>query len=54
MRIKICRKEAKETEYWLKLIDINNSAELETERQKLIGEVIELRKIFGAILEKSK
>ncbi|MBI2628287.1 MAG: four helix bundle protein [Candidatus Niyogibacteria bacterium] len=54
MRIKICRKEAKETEYWLKLIDVNNSAELEIEEQKLIREAVELRKIFGAILEKSK
>jgi len=54
MRIKICRKEAKETEYWLNLIDVNNNSDLETEKQKLIREVVELRKIFGAILEKSK
>ncbi len=51
MRIKICRKEAKETEYWLKLISADSS---ETERMNLIRESTELRKIFGAILEKSK
>ena len=52
-RIKICRKEAKETCYWLKLLEIS-SAELKTERDKLLQEATELMKIFGAILEKSK
>ena len=51
IRIKICRKEAKETRYWLKLLDINNS--LEKERDDLIGEVTELMKIFGSIITKS-
>ena len=54
MRIKICRKEAKETRYWLFLIDTANSSELEQERKQLIQEIAELMKIFGAILEKSK
>jgi len=54
MRIKICRKEAKESIYWLKLIDVNNNHELEQERIILIQEATELMKIFGAILEKSK
>ena len=54
MRIKICRKESKETEYWLQLIDVNSHSELENERKGLIKEVGELRKIFGSILEKSK
>ncbi len=52
MRVKISRKEAKESEYWLSLSepqDIQSS-----EQSKLIKESIELRKIFGAILEKSK
>jgi four helix bundle protein len=51
MRIKICRKEAKETEYWLSMID---APALNSEREKLLSESIELRKIFGAIIEKSK
>ena len=54
MRIKICRKEAKETEYWLCLLDANENLELETERKRLVQESIELRKIFGSILEKSQ
>lgn len=53
MRIMICRKEAKESEYWLRLIEVN-SATLEDERMALIKEATEFRKIFGAILEKSR
>lgn len=51
MRIKICRKEAKESQYWLNLITVSD--ELEKERKVLLDEVVQLRKIFGAILEKS-
>ena len=52
-RIKICRKEAKESCYWLKLIDTNNIKGLEEARLSLITESTELMKIFGAILSKS-
>ncbi len=52
MRIKICRKEAKESGYWLKLIVTNKV--MEREKNNLIQEATELTKIFGAILEKSK
>jgi four helix bundle protein len=54
MRIKVCRKEAKESRYWLKLIDTNNVTELENERIYLIAESTELMNIFGAILQKSQ
>ena len=54
MRIKICRKEAKESRYWLRLIDTNDEPEHETERKYLIKEASELMNIFGAILQKSK
>ncbi len=54
MRVRICRKETKETCLWLRLCDINNDLKLVEERQSLIAEGIELRKIFTAILEKSK
>lgn len=54
MRIKICRKEAKETKYWLRLLDVNNDEILEKDRQELIQETNELTKIFGSIVEKSK
>lgn len=53
-RIKICRKEAKESRYWLILIDINNLDDLNEEKNYLINEATELMKIFGAILEKCK
>ncbi len=52
MRIKICRKEAKETRYWLKLITCTTQED--ENRRSLIQESTELTKIFGAILKKSK
>ncbi|WP_419702147.1 four helix bundle protein [Mucilaginibacter sp. NFX135] len=51
-RVKICRKEAKESILWLKLIDVNEPQALK--RDSLIQEATELMKIFGAILEKLK
>ena len=54
MRIKISRKEAKESIFWLRLIDVIENQELEKERIFLAQEATELMKIFGAILEKSK
>jgi four helix bundle protein len=51
MRIKICRKESKETRYWLKLIETNND---KLEKEVLIQEATELMKIFGSIIEKFK
>lgn len=53
MRIMICRKEAKESGYWLQLIEAHN-IDLARDKKGLITEATELRKIFGAILEKSK
>jgi four helix bundle protein len=35
MRIKICRKESKESRYWLKLVDTNNDKEQERDRDTL-------------------
>ena len=54
MRIKICRKEAKESRYWLKLIDVGSNNELERERKNLETESNELTHIFGAIVTKSE
>ncbi|MGD8227807.1 MAG: four helix bundle protein [Desulfobacteraceae bacterium] len=53
MRIKICRKESKESRYWLRLVDTNDDQELEEDRNSLINESTELMNIFGAILQKS-
>ena len=54
MRIKICRKEAKESRFWLRLVDTNKEQELERVRNKLIQESTELMNIFGSILQKTQ
>ena len=52
MRIKISRKEAKETGYWLELTETKD--EQIVSKQELTKEALELTKIFGSIIEKSK
>jgi four helix bundle protein len=54
MRIKICRKEAKEAAFWLKLIIETNEKKFQREDEKLLSEVTELKKIFSSIIEKTK
>jgi len=54
LRIKICRKEAKESAYWLRLIVDTNSNEFSKEGIALKNEAEELKKIFSAIVDKSK
>ena len=54
LRIKICRKESKESRYWLRLVDTRDAPELDTERAGLEQEATELMNIFGAILRKSE
>jgi four helix bundle protein len=54
MRAKICRKEAKESKYWLKLVDTSGNENLERERMNLVQEANELTHIFGAIITKSE
>ena len=52
MKVKTCRREAKESGYWLRLLDCDG--DLETARAKLLAEARELTKIFGAIVRKSE
>ncbi len=52
MRLKISRKEAKESRYWLRLLDVQEEL-LET-RNSLFQEATELMNIFGSIINKSK
>ena len=54
MRIKISRKEAKESNYWLRLINETNNIKNADDAFYLIQEANELKKIFSALLEKSK
>lgn len=53
MRVKICRKEAKESAYWLRLIMDSNSNDFVKEGVSLNAEAIELKKIFSSIIEKT-
>jgi four helix bundle protein len=52
MKIKICRREAKESRYWLRLIELDG--ELKPEQARLIEEADQLTKIFGSIARKSE
>lgn len=54
MRIKICRKESKESAYWLKLIQETNNLMNADDANGLRQEANELKKIFSSILVKSK
>jgi len=53
LRIKICRKESKESRLWLKLCEVDGDSFLIEEREKLIQEAYELTKIFSAVIEKN-
>jgi four helix bundle protein len=52
MRVKISKKESKESRLWLRLT--KPGPDQEAQKASLIQESVELMKIFGAILEKSK
>lgn len=52
MKVRISKKEAKETKYWLQHILTYNNIELETTKQKLMNEANELMLILAAILRK--
>jgi four helix bundle protein len=54
MRIKICRKEAKESGYWLRLVVETNEEKYKQEGRSLSSEATELKKIFSSILVRSK
>ena len=51
-RIKVCRKESRESGLWLRLIDVGGDAELETECKGLENEADELKRIFSSIAGK--
>jgi four helix bundle protein len=55
MRLKISRKEAKESIYWLRLVDTGDeTTPIEKERAMVIAEATEPMQIFGAIIPKSE
>ena len=52
MKIKTCRRESKESAYWLRLVITDGSKEMENERAYLRQEAKEFILIFTAILKK--
>jgi four helix bundle protein len=50
-RLKICRKEVKESKIWLRLCIMNNEPLLNGERIRLAGESDELRRIFSRLIQ---
>jgi len=48
LRVRIAKKEARETCYWLRLLEVTGGHDIE--RNRLLGECIELANILGAIL----
>ena len=51
-RIKISRKESKESRFWLRLLDTGGHTDLDAEQKRLVQESNELMLIFGAIMRK--
>ena len=52
-RLRIARKEAKETTYWLQLLEVPQTFFLLQERSRLLQESVELTKILSSIINKS-
>ena len=51
-RVRIARKEAKESRFWLRLIEVGPDPAAEEERAALIREAVELMSILAAIMRK--
>jgi four helix bundle protein len=51
-RLKVCRKESKESIHFLGLMELFGDAEFEKQRIELVDEATQLRKIFSAMLKK--
>ena len=51
-RIKVCRKEARESGLWLRLVNVGDAPLVETERGALVEEARELKLIFAAIAKR--
>ena len=51
-RLKVCRKESKESIHFLGLVELFEDKELEKERNELIDEATQLRKIFSSMIKK--
>lgn len=54
LRVRIARKEAKESRLWLRLCEVGNNPVSQDGPRDLMAEAVELVKIFTSILEKTK
>ncbi len=54
MHVKICRKEAKESRFFLRLVFTDGKNAAEKVRSDLVQEATELMSIFGSIVRKSE
>ena len=52
MKFRISRKEAKESQLWLRLLHLGTNVGMETERERLRQEAHELKLIFTSIIKK--
>jgi four helix bundle protein len=53
LHLRIARKEAKETRYWLRLVYTQEQSDLESERASLVAEATELLKILSKMIQKA-
>jgi four helix bundle protein len=53
-RIRLCRKEARESGLWLRLLDCGDRAALAFERDRLLDECGQLTRIFSAIAARDR
>jgi four helix bundle protein len=53
-RVRICRKETKDSRYWLRLPFLGEDARLAEQRDGLVQEAGELLRIFGSIVSRAK
>jgi four helix bundle protein len=51
-RIKVCRKESRESGLWLRLLELPKKPEVTELRDRLVGEAEELKRIFAKIAGK--
>ena len=51
MKMRLTRREAKESRLFLRLVDVDGRPDVESERQALVREADELVKIFSSILK---
>mgnify|MGYP002624443461 FL=1 len=52
MRLRIARKEAKETSFWLQLVDVGPNESLHTARDRLVDESEQLVRILSTIISR--